>query len=129
MVDPIADMFTRIRNGYAVNKDTVLVPYSKLKMEIIKLLQKEKYIKDVARRGRKVRKNLELVLNYKDKEPAISKIRRISKPSRRVYISYKEMYPIRSGYGIRIMSTPLGILTDKEARKKKVGGEVIAEVY
>ncbi|MFH1979339.1 MAG: 30S ribosomal protein S8 [Patescibacteria group bacterium] len=128
VVDPIADMFTRIRNGYIVEKETVVVPYSKIKMEIATLLKNEGYVKDVIKRGRKIKKSLDVVLSYKDGVPAIKKIQRISKPSRRVYVSSKEMYPVDGGYGIRIISTPKGLLTNREAFKEKVGGEVIGEV-
>lgn len=129
IMDPIADMFTRIRNGYAANKELVLIPYSKLKMEIAKLLQEENYIKETIRYGKKSRKNLEIVLSYKDKEPAIKRIERISKLSRRVYVSSKDIFQVGRGHGIRILSTPAGVLTDKAARKKKVGGEVIGEIW
>jgi small subunit ribosomal protein S8 len=130
MVDPIADMLTIIRNGYAARKETVVVPYSKLKLNIAKLLQKEKYIKAVEKFGRKTKKILELQLLYKEgKTPAISGIRKISKPSRRVYFSLKDIKPVRQGKGIMILTTPKGVLTGEEARKEKVGGEVIAELW
>jgi small subunit ribosomal protein S8 len=112
MVDPIADMLTIIRNGYAARKETVVVPYSKLKLNIAKLLQKEKYIKAVEKFGRKTKKILELQLLYKEgKTPAISGIRKISKPSRRVYFSLKDIKPVRQGKGIMILTTPKGVLT------------------
>jgi small subunit ribosomal protein S8 len=128
-MDTIADMFTILRNGYAANKESVVVTHSKLKMEIARLLQKEDYIKEINRRGKKSKKNIEITLLYKDKNPAIKQIKRISKPSRRVYASFKEMFPLGGGRGIRIVSTPKGILTDKAARKEKVGGEVVGEVW
>ena len=129
IMDPIADMFTRIRNGYAIRAVLVLVPYSKLKMEIAKLLQSGGYVSDVLRRGRKTKKSIEIVLAYNKENPVIKKIIRVSKPSRRVYLSLREMFPLSRGYGRRIMSTPRGILFDKDARKEKVGGEVIGEIW
>jgi len=129
MVDPIADMFTRIRNGHAVHKESVLVPYSKFKLEIAKLLQTKGYIKELAKRRKKGKKNLEITLLYKEDQPAIKKIKRISKSSRRVYMPSKEIFSVGRGYGARIMSTPKGVMIDKDARKQGVGGEVIAEIW
>lgn len=129
-MDPIADMFTKIRNAQAVKKETVLIPYSKLKMEIAKVLLKHNYIKEINRRGKKNRKNLELVLSYDESgKGAINHIGRISKPSRRVYLPLKKIKPVRQGFGAMILSTPKGLLTDKEAIKEKVGGEAMAEIW
>jgi len=130
-MDPIADMFTIIRNGYAVQKKTVIVSYSKFKLEVAKLLQESGFIKSFSfRRSKKagVGRDLDIVLAYKENQiPAVEGIKRISKPSCRIYISYKDIFP--SGRRLKILSTPKGVLSDKEAREKKVGGEVIAEVY
>ncbi len=129
-MDPIADMFTKIRNAQAVKKEMVLIPYSKLKAEIAKLLLKHGYIKEISRRGKKSKKNLELLLKYDEKgKPAITHLVRISKPSRRVYLPLKEIKPVRGGYGAMIFSTPKGLLTNKEARQEKVGGEAIGEIW
>ncbi len=127
-MDPIADMFSAIKNAYAVSKETVAIPYSKVKMEIARLLQKEGYIKDAVKRGKRARKNIEIALLYKNDKPAIAEIRRISKPSRRVYLPVKQIRPVMQGYGMMILSTPKGILSGKTAHKEKVGGEVIGEV-
>ncbi len=129
-MDPIADMLTKIRNAQAVEKETVVIPYSKLKMEIAKLFLRVDYIKEINRRGKKNKKSIELTLAYDEKgKPAISHLGRISKSSRRVYISLKEIKPVRQGYGMTILSTSKGILTDKEAIKGKVGGEALAEIW
>jgi len=129
-MDPIADMFTKIRNAQAVKKETVLIPYSKLKMEIAKALLKNNYIKEINRRGKKNKKSIELVLAYDENgKGMINYIGRISKPSRRIYLSLKEIKPVRRGFGIMLLSTTKGILTDKEARKEKVGGEAICEIW
>ena len=129
-MDPIADMFTKIRNAQAVKKETVSIPYSKIKMEIAKILLKEKYIKEINRRGKKNKKSIELSLSYGKKgEGVIKHISRISKPSRRVYMPVKKIRPVRQGYGMMIFSTPKGLLTDKEAKKEMVGGEVICKIW
>jgi small subunit ribosomal protein S8 len=129
-MDPIADMFTKIRNALAVQKETVLISYSKLKMELAKVLLKNNYIKEIIRRGKKNKKSIELVLSYDENgKGVINHIDRISKLSRRVYLPLKEIKPVRRGYGMMILSTPKGLLTDKEAIKEKVGGEAIAEIW
>ena len=129
-MDPIADMLTRIRNAQAVKKETVSVPYSKLKMEIIKVLAKEKFLTEAEQKGKKNKKTIDIVLAYdSEKNPAINHIVRISKSSQRVYLPLKKIKSVRRGFGLQIMSTPKGILTDKEARKEKVGGEVLCEVW
>jgi len=129
-MDPISDMLVSIKNALAVKKETVSVPYSKVKMEIAKILAKEKFLKEAEHKGKKVKKTIDVVLSYKDSgEPSIADIKRISKPSRRVYIGTDKIKQIRHGFGIQILSTPKGLLTDKEAKKEKVGGEVICEVW
>lgn len=135
-MDPIADMLTIIRNGLAVKKDKVLVPFSKIKFEIAKILEKEKFIEKVEKVKRKIKRGkskpkpfLEIYLKYEDGQPAISGIEKISKPGQRIYLPYKKIKPVKGGYGIAIISTSKGLMTDKEARKKKVGGEIICEVW
>lgn len=129
-MDPIADMFAKIKNAQAVKKETVLISHSKLKAEIAKLLLKHGYIKEISRRGKKSKKNLELILKYDEKgRPGITHLARISKPSCRVYLPFKEIRPVRGGSGAMIFSTPKGLLTDKEARKEKTGGEAMGEIW
>jgi len=129
-MDPIADMLTSIRNAQAARKETVSVPYSKIKMEIAKVLAKEKFIKEADHKGKKVKKTIDIVLNYNNSnQPAITSLKRVSKPSRRIYSPSSKIKKIRQGFGFQIISTPKGILTGKEARKEKIGGEVICEVY
>ena len=131
MSDPIADMLTRIRNGNVAKHDSVDVPYSKQKEAIAQILLKEGYIKkvDVVADGNF--KNIRITLKYgKDKnDKVITGIKRISKPGLRVYASKDELPKVLGGYGIAIVSTNKGLLTDKEARKAGVGGEVIAFVW
>ncbi|MFA4890613.1 MAG: 30S ribosomal protein S8 [Candidatus Paceibacterota bacterium] len=129
-MDNIANMLTIIRNGQAVEKETVVIPYSKLKLEIAKILEKEKFIKSAEAQGKKNKKTIDVELAYeKDGSPAIKKIKRVSKSSQRIYMPLKKIFPVQYGKGIWIISTPKGMMTDKEARKEKVGGEIICEVW
>jgi len=129
-MDPIADMLTSIRNAQAARKETVSVPYSKIKMEIAKVLAKEKFIKEADHKGKKINKTIDIVLNYDSlSRPAITSLKRVSKPSRRIYSPSSKIKKIRQGFGFQILSTPRGILSGKEARREKIGGEVICEVY
>ena len=129
-MDPIADMLTSIRNAQAARKEPVTVPYSKIKMEIAKVLAKEKFIKEADHKGKKINKMIDIVLNYDSlNRPAITSLKRVSKPSRRIYSPYSKIKKIRQGFGSQILSTPKGILSGKEARREKIGGEVICEVY
>lgn len=129
VTDPIADMLTRIKTAQAVQKETVVIPYSKLKMEIAKILLRLGYIKEVQRRGRKTGKVIEVGLIYQDDKPKINDLKRISKSSRRVYRSAKDLKPVRGGYGLAIVSTTKGLLSDREAREKNMGGEVLCEIW
>ena len=129
MTDPISDMLTRIQNAYAVKKETVIVPYSKIKYNLAQVLAKENFITEVDRKGRGINRVLALKLNYIDQEPAVTKFLRISKPGQRVYAGYKDISKVRRGFGIIILSTPKGLFTDKEARKSKLGGEILCEIW
>lgn len=130
MTDPIADMLTSIRNAQKVQKDTVDIPFSNLKYEIAKILEKKGFVGKLNKEGRKTTRIIKISLKYvEDKSPVISGLKRISKPGQRVYKRFKEIKPIKSGFGIAIISTPKGLMTDKEARKQGLGGEVICEVW
>lgn len=130
LTDPIADMITRIRNAQMVKKSTVKVPFSKLKMEILKVLKKYGYITDFTKVGREPKRMIEIILAYdENNNPKITEIKRISKPSQRVYKKAKEIYPARNGLGIYVISTPKGVLSDREAKKMNVGGEILLEVW
>ncbi len=129
-MDTIGNMLTSIRNAQAVGKQTVSVPYSKIKMEIAKVLAKEKFIKEADHKGKKVKKTIDIVLAYDDlNRPAITSIKRVSKPSRRIYSPSSKIKKVKQGFGFQILSTPKGIITGKEAIKEKVGGEIICEIY
>ena len=131
MNDPIADMLTRIRNANTAKHDTVDVPVSKMKTAIANILVDEGYIAKYEITGEGVQKNLHITLKYgKDKnERIISGIKRISKPGLRVYAGSEDMPKVLGGLGIAIVSTNKGVITDKEARKQHVGGEVLAFVW
>jgi len=127
-MDQISNMLTIIRNAQAVKKETVSFPYSKIKMQIAEVLLREKLIVGVEKKGKKI-KTLDLVLGYSEKgKPSIEKIKRISKPSQRIYIPFKKIRKAKIGSGIQIISTPKGLLTGKEAWEEKVGGEIICEI-
>lgn len=128
-MDPIVDMFNRIRNAQAVLHHTVNIPFSNLKYEIAKVLEKNSFIKKIEKRGRKEKRFIEITLKYDNGLSVISGIKRISKQGQRIYFKAKELKPIRGGYGISIISTSQGIMTNKEARKKKLGGEVICQIW
>jgi len=141
--DPISDMFNIIKNGQAVFKETAVVPFSKIKYEIARLLEEKNFIKKAEKKGRRGKRIIEITLKYEidketlkyeiDKEtgrpmrPAILKLKRISKPGKRIYRKDGELKS--TPYNLLIVSTSKGIMTDKEAKKKKLGGEVIAEVW
>ncbi|OGV89201.1 30S ribosomal protein S8 [Microgenomates group bacterium RBG_19FT_COMBO_39_10] len=130
MTDPIGDLITRIKNGYAVRKRKFKVPYSATKENLAKILVKEGYLKEITVEGKKPQeKQLVVGLKYPHQEPAITNIERVSKPSLRVYLQAKKLKPIRSGFGMRILSTSKGLMTDKQAKKKKLGGEVICQLW
>ena len=128
MTDPISDMLTRIRNAYSARKDEVVLPYSKIKFAIAKIMEKEGFIDRVLPDEKTKPNSIRLALKYNDHEGAINSITRISKPGRRVYAKHNEMPRVLSDFGIAIVSTPNGLMTNKEARSRKLGGEIICEI-
>ncbi|MCL1870422.1 MAG: 30S ribosomal protein S8 [Promicromonosporaceae bacterium] len=130
MTDPIADMLTRLRNANSAHHDTVTMPSSKLKLHIAEILQKEGYIAGFVVEDAKVGKNLTITLKYgPNRERALSGIRRISKPGLRKYAKSTELPKVLGGLGVAILSTSSGLLTDRQAQAKGVGGEVLAFVW
>ena len=125
MFDPIADMLTRIRNAYASRLAEVTVPYSRVKEDLSKLLSRQGLVGEVKKNGFKIR----ITLNYADGNPAISSIKRVSKPGLRIYQKSRDIRRVRGGLGLVVISTSKGLKTGDEARKEHLGGEVIAEVY
>ena len=130
MTDPIADMLTRIRNANSAYHDQVVMPFSKLKGPIAGILVKEGYIASWTTEGAQVGKSLVINLKYgPQRERSISGIRRVSKPGLRVYARSTELPKVLGGLGVAIISTSAGLLTDRQASKSKVGGEVLAYVW
>jgi len=128
MTDPIADLFTRVRNAQAMGKPTVRMPSSKLKVAIANLLKNEGYILDAAAASVDGKPVLEIKLKYFDGRPAIEKIGRVSRSGLRVYRGKDELPKVLGGLGISIISTSAGLLTDAQARAQGLGGEVIGQV-
>ncbi|MDC0559073.1 30S ribosomal protein S8 [Candidatus Izimaplasma bacterium] len=129
MTDPIADMLTRIRNANAMKHETVDMPASKLKKEILELLKKEGYIISYKIVKGDVQDTLRVTLKYLQNERVVKGLKRISKPGLRVYAKNNEIPKVLNGLGIAVISTSQGIMTDREARKQKVGGEILAYVW
>lgn len=132
MTDPIADMLTRIRNASLARHELTLMPASNLKKHIAEILKAEGYIADVRDAEQKEGgpKQLTVVLKYgRDRQSAIDGIRRVSRPGRRVYVRHDQIPRVLSGLGISILSTSHGVMSDREARKQKLGGELLCEVW
>jgi small subunit ribosomal protein S8 len=130
MTDPIADMLTRLRNANSAYHDTVAMPYSKLKAHICEILQQEGYIASWVVTDAEVGKTLTVVLKYgPNRERSIAGLRRVSKPGLRVYAKSTNLPRVLGGLGVAILSTSSGLLTDRQANKKGVGGEVLAYVW
>lgn len=130
MTDPIADLLTRIRNGCHARRDNVLVPWSRMKESIAGVLKDEGYLRDFQVAGEGASKALTIYLRYSDSgQPAITGVRRVSRPGLRRYTSADKAPRVRSGLGVSVLSTPLGLMPDREARRRKVGGEVLCEVW
>lgn len=130
MTDPIADMLTRLRNANAAYHETVAMPYSKIKAHIAEILQKEGYVQSWRTEDAPVGKNLVVTLKYgPTRERSIAGIRRVSKPGLRVYAKKDNLPRVLGGLGVAIISTSSGLMTDKQAKKNGVGGEVLAYVW
>ena len=129
VTDPIADMLTRIRNANQMRYKEVEVPASKMKNEIARILKSEGFIVDYKVKKNNIQDILVLSLKYVDKERVITGLKRISKPGLRVYVKAEEVPSVLNGLGIAIISTSQGVMTDKEARKQSLGGEVLAYIW
>ena len=130
LTDPISDMLTRIRNGGQARLTRVAMPSSRMKRELARVLKQEGFIRDFSVTGDEKKPVLTVDVQYgRQNQPMIEGLERISKPSRRVYVGAKEIPRVRNGLGVAILSTPRGLLTDREAREARVGGEVLARVW
>ena len=129
-MDFIANALTSIRNAQAVSKERVKIPFSSLVWNIIKVLEKKCFIEEVSKRGRNLNKFIDLKIKYDESgQPFIRGLKRISKQGQRIYIASKDIRSVRSGYGIVIISTPKGVMTGQEAKKKNLGGEVLCKIW
>jgi small subunit ribosomal protein S8 len=129
MTDPITDMLNRIRNAKAVEKQEILLPFSNFKYEIATILAKAGFIKDAKKIAKGKSKSLKITLKYDNGISAIEDVKRVSKPGQRIYIKANEIKKVKGGFGVSIISTPKGLMTGVEARKAKLGGEVLLEVW
>lgn len=127
--DPISDFLTRIRNAQDAHHDKVTVPSSRIKKQIAKILEAEGYVGSVEESADGAKKTLVVALKYQGKVPQIRSIKRVSTPGRRVYRGAQELPRVLSDQGIAIISTSAGVMTNKEARRRKLGGEVLCELY
>ncbi len=131
MTDPIADLLTRMRNGGMAKHETVDVPWSRLKESIMKVLVEEGYVRQIRRIqvDGQVQDTLRIYLKYdRDHRPVMTELKRVSRPGRRVYLGYKDIHPVRRGLGTHVLSTPKGIVVDREAVKARVGGELLCSI-
>ena len=128
-MDQIADMIVRIKNASDSRKESVVFPYSKLKLAILDVLFKEGFIKSFGKKGKKIAKFIEVGLIYDDGGSRISGVERVSKNSKRIYHKSKDVHRVKSGFGRLILSTPKGIMTDKMAKEAKVGGEALFKIW
>ncbi len=128
-MDPISDMIVRIKNASDSKKESVVFPYSKLKLAILDVLFKEGLIKSFGKKGKKIAKFIEVGLVYENGSPKIKGVERVSKTSKRVYQKSKDVKKVKSGIGNLILSTPKGIMTDKQAREENVGGEALFKIW
>jgi len=124
MENSIIDLIIRIKNGYMAKKETIESPHSKYKETILKKLMSLKFIKNYTVKG-EIKKNIIINLSYEEGNPAITDVKIYSKPGMRLYISYKNLKPVLSGFGYSVLSTSKGIMTDREAKKAKLGGELL----
>ena len=130
MTDPIADFLINIKNGYLARKRQTVVPYSKIKDQLGQILVKEGYLTSAKCKMQNAKlKTLELELKYNGKQPALAEVKRISKPGLRIYSKAKAIPRVRTGFGITIVSTSAGLMIDNQARKKKLGGEIVCQIW
>jgi small subunit ribosomal protein S8 len=128
-MDPIADLLVRIKNAQAAGREATEAPFSKVKFAIAKILEKEGFIVKVEKKGIKSKEKLEIKLKYNQGIAAIQDLKRISRPGQRIYVNAQKLKLVKQGYGLAIISTSHGLMTDREAKKKKLGGEVLCEVW
>jgi small subunit ribosomal protein S8 len=127
--DIVADSFTIIRNGFSAHKEDVVIPFSNIMMKACEIIKREGYIEDFKDVTGDGHKRIKVYLKYDGRRPVIRKMIKVSTPGRRVYRKYTELKPVLQGFGVAIVSTSKGLLSDKEAREQKVGGEVLGTIW
>lgn len=128
-MDSISDLLIRIKNAQSAGHESLELPYSKFKFNIAKILEREGFLASVEQKGQKTKERLQLNLKYVQGAPAIQDLRRISKAGQRIYVPAQKIKRVKQGYGIAIISTSQGLMTDKEAKGKKLGGEILCEIW
>lgn len=123
------DLLTRIKNGQQARHNSVQAPFSKFDFAVAKTLQEAGFVEDVQKKAAGKRNVIEIRLKYKKNQPGMTDFRIVSKPSRRLYSGYGELKPVKQNFGVSVLTTPSGIMTNKEARKQKVGGEYLFEIW
>ena len=123
------DLLVQLKNAQAVKKENIKFPYSKADLAIAEILAANKFIDTFEKKGRGIKRILDIKLKYTDGEGVINGLEFMSKPSRKIYLGYKEIKPVKYGYGIMVISTPGGVMTNKEAKKNKVGGEALFKIW
>lgn len=127
--DPIGDMLAQMKNAYLAGKSVISLPYSKMKEALARILVEEGYLTTITVMGEHVNKMLELTLHYQGSMPALTDLKRRSKPGLRIYVGADAIPTVVGGMGVAILSTPQGVMTGKEAKKKHIGGELLCEVW
>lgn len=127
--DPISNLIISLKNAAMVGKPSVVVPHSNLKLAIATVLAEQGFLASITKKGKKVKRSLELFLAYNGTAPKINDVKRVSKPSKRIYKNYKQLRPVRQGFGIEVLSTPQGIMSGKQAKAAKVGGESLFMIW
>lgn len=127
--DAIGDFVIQLKNAQMAGRLSLLIPFSNLKWAVAEELKKAGYLRAINKKGKKIKKYLEIELIYENNQPRIHEVKRISKPSRRIYHHYSDIHAVRQGFGLALYSTPRGVLTDKAARAAKVGGEILFKIW
>lgn len=128
-MDPISNMIVSIKNAGDAGRDSIVIPYSKLRESVAKILIEERYLKSVAKKGSETKPTLHIELYMDKRMPKVKGVKRISKPSKRVYRKVSDIRPVKQGYGILVMSTPTGIMAGYKAKKAGVGGEALFNIW
>lgn len=123
------DLLARIKNGLQARKDTIYAPHANFDFAVLKVLEQTGFVKSVEKKSSGKKNTIEVKLKYLSGAPAMSDFKVVSKPSRRIYKTYQELRPVKQGYGVSVLSTSAGVMTNKEARRKKVGGEYLFEIW